>query len=96
MKYKAHIMISKGCPIAISADQSCEDLGQRAEANNCEKHEGHCEENSTEYLRHDRTYTVVTVEFEVPDSVFVREPIPLVKDSLISQAEGKTSHNLNI
>ncbi len=75
MKVKANLVISKGYSTAIIASQW---IGE------CLKH---CEEYNEEYYGEQyrsqpRERATVTVIFDVPDSVFEREPIPELQATL--------------
>jgi len=76
MKVKAYVMVSKGYGLAISASQWPSEM-----ENSCEEHNR--EHFGEEYLSRQKERAVVTVEFEVPDSVFERPPRPEVKGNMI-------------
>lgn len=76
MKVVAHLVVAKGHGTAITASQWPDEVLI------------HCEEHNREhygegYLSSPKDRAVVTVEFEVPDSVFERSPIQVVKATTI-------------
>ena len=73
MKVVAHIQVQKGYGIAIRASQSPATLMEQSEEYN---------RTFSSYLEHDRERAVVTVEAEVPDSVFKREPRVVLQGTL--------------
>lgn len=71
MKVKAHLVVSKGYHLAITASQWVDEVLEHCEEYNKEHHgEG--------YLTKPKERAVVTVEFEVPDNVFNPLPPPPV------------------
>lgn len=71
MKVIAHLVVSKGYALAITASQWIDELREHCDEHNEEEHgEGwrSCEQDRA----------VVSVEFEVPDSVFAPMPPPPV------------------
>jgi hypothetical protein len=78
MKVTAHIMVSKGHGLGISASQWPYEL-----ENSCEEHNR--EHYGEEYLSKPRDQAVVTVEFEVPDSVFERQERPVVEGMTVGK-----------
>jgi hypothetical protein len=75
MKYKAYVMVGRDYNLAISASQWRDELLENAEEHNRETY-------GESYLSKPRDRTVIVVEFEVPDSVFEREPLPVVAGEL--------------
>lgn len=76
MKVKAHVMVSKGHGLAIDASQWPSEL-----ENSCEEYNR--EYLGEEYLSQPKDRAVVTVEFEVADSVFERPPRPEVEGKMV-------------
>ena len=72
MKVKAHLVVQKEYGLAISASQWIEEVQKQAE----EYNQQYLEED---YLCKDRKRAVITVEFDVPDSIFLRELVPQVE-----------------
>ena len=86
MKVVAHVMVSKGYGVALAASQWRHDLELRCEAYNQQSYAAGDDEEperSSAYLAHDRSRVVVTVEFEVPDSAFKREPPATVPGTVL-------------
>ena len=81
MKVVAHIQVQKGYGIAIRASQSPATLMEQSEEYNREEYENE-DGTFSSYLEHDRERAVVTVEVEVPDSVFKREPRGVLQGTL--------------
>jgi len=69
MKVKAHLVVSKGYGLAITASQWLDQLRIETEKHNRDYH-------GEDYLSHPKDRAVVTVEFEVPDDVFNPPPAP--------------------
>lgn len=90
MKVKGHIMVMKGYGTAIMASQWRDELAQRCEERNQEHYapgdDDEPEHDST-YLAHYRSCAVVTVEFDVPDDVFKRQPLPEVQGVVLLNGE---------
>ena len=82
MKVIAHIQIHKGYGIAVQASQWPQELMERSEEFNREVY-ANTDEDHSDYLEHDRDRTVVTVEVEVPDSVFKREPRAVLQGTFV-------------
>ncbi len=79
MKVTAHIEVSKGYNKAIAASQWIDELLKQSEEHNQEHYgEG--------YLSQPKDRAVVTVEFEVPDSVFERPPTSVVTAKVIERS----------
>ena len=81
MKVKAHILVRKGYHLGMACSQWRSELEEKAERANQEWHTPGDDEdpqNNSDYLNHDRTLSVVTVEFDVPDEVFKRTPPPVI------------------
>lgn len=76
MKVTAHLVVSKGYSRAIIASQSINEVVTHCE----EYNEEHWGEN---YRTKDRERAVITVEFEVPDEIFKRQPIVEVPGKVI-------------
>lgn len=75
MKVKAHLVVSKGYGSAIVCSQWIGEMHDHCETFNREYF-------GPEYLSRDRERTVVTVEFDVPDYVFQREPAPQIEGKI--------------
>jgi len=82
MKVKAHLVVAKGYERAITASQWVDEV-----LDHCDEHN---KENGGENWRHERLdRTVVTVEFEVPDSVFDPPDPPIVLQGTVSDVPKK-------
>jgi len=75
MKVTAHLVVSKGYGRAIMASQWIDECLQHCEEHNAE----HCGEG---YLSEPKDRATITVSFDVPDSVFEREPVPMIEGAL--------------
>lgn len=87
MKVRAHLMVAKGYALAIMASQWPEGLEQRCEEHNQQRYApGDDDEpgHDSNYLAYDRDRTVVTVEFELPDSVFRRQDRTVLAGDVMS------------
>lgn len=85
MKVTAHVLVHKGYGIAIEASQWRDTLEQKSEEYNQGRFApGFIDdtEHDATYLGHDKVAAVVTVEFEVPDDVFVRQPTTIVAGTI--------------
>ncbi len=76
MKITAYLVIQKNYGIAISASQDPDEILVGCEEYNQEYH-------GDDYLSQPRDRTVVTVEFDVPDSVFERPTTPVFPAKII-------------
>jgi len=76
MKVTAHIQVSKGYGRGIQCSQWIDELLESSEEYNQEHH-------SDGWLSKDRDRAVVTVTFEVPDSVFKRDPIAKLEGQIL-------------
>ena len=80
MKVTGHLVVSKGYSRVITASQWIDEMRK------------HCEEYNEEYLGEGyrskpKERAVVTVEFEVPDSVFDPDPDPPVFQGMVVKGE---------
>lgn len=80
MQFTAHLLIAKGYRRAIEASQWIDELLVKCEEINAE-HFG------DDYLSQGKYNAVVTVTFEVPDSVFERPPIPVIEANIVPPNE---------
>ena len=78
MRVTAHLVVSKGYGRAIIASQSIDEV-----LTHCEDHNQ--EHYGESYLSKPKQRAVVTVEFEVPDSVFERPPTQVVDATVIDE-----------
>ncbi|HEY9481283.1 MAG TPA: hypothetical protein VIR98_03590 [Candidatus Paceibacterota bacterium] len=78
MKVTAHLVVSKGYSRAIIASQWINEVLTHCEEHN-QAHHGE------EYLSQPKDRAVVTVEFEVPDSVFDRPPTPVLPATAVKE-----------
>ena len=80
MKVKAHIVIEKGYIVGIRASQWKDEMLVHTEEYNEEYH-------GETYLSKPRQRAVVTIEFEVPDSVFEREPAMVIQGEVVPSSK---------
>lgn len=81
-------MVAKGYWLGIMASQWKSELEQKCEEHNQQHHApGYDDspEHSDNYLNYDRDRAVVTVEFEVPDEVFKRQPTVQVAGVVVKE-----------
>jgi hypothetical protein len=76
MKVRAHLIIDSRSDTAIKCSHDVDQLKIESEEFNEERH-------GIAYRSLKKERTVVTVTFEVPDSVFDRPPVPVIEASLV-------------
>ena len=89
MKVIAHIQVVKDYGIAVMASVNPQELVALSEEYNCEQYRR--SDGTSPYLEHDRECTVVTVEVEVPDSVFKREPRAVLRGVFVGAYKGNST-----
>lgn len=78
MKVIAHLVVSKDYGKVISASRWIDEALIHCEEHNMEHH-------GEEYLSKPKDRAVVSVEFEVPDSVFERLPVPVLPATVVKE-----------
>ncbi len=84
MKVKAHLIIDSRSNIAIKGSQDVAQLKLESEEFNEERY-------GITYRSFKKERTVVTVTFEVPDTVFDRSPVPVIEASIVPPSDLTTA-----
>lgn len=82
MKVTAHVMVCRKYNLALLCSQWLSDVEAQAEERNKERFSSFGDDDSSEYLNHDKDSIAVSVEFEVPDDMFLRLRTPTIQGQL--------------